>query len=172
MGEAEEAKKILNKIVENRSSMADDVRESIYLTLGNLAISDGKIDEALGYLEKSLDVADGDDVSALVQTKKSIAMAHLEAGQTDRAISTLDGILEDLSDSGLEGKSVNLLKAEMWNYLSRVYGKKDDLAQAQHFSKLGESFLYFLIPMAYILSNLHPRLLSIYSVANTQGRVG
>jgi len=132
----EEARDILHKIAENRSPMADDVKGNIYLTLGNLAVSDGNTEEALGYFEKSLDLAEKDDISTHTHTKKSIAMAHLEAGQTGEAMSTLEDVLEDLSRSDGKGKSVNLLKAEIWNCLARVYKIEEDLPQAKYFAKL------------------------------------
>jgi len=167
MGEVEEAKEILNKIVETRSSMANDVKGSIYLTLGNLAVSDRNIDEALSYFEKALDVAEDDDVNALAHAKRNIAMAYLEAGRTDKAISTLEDVLEDLSNSDVEGKSVNLLTAEIWNCLARVYKKKDDLSQAKNFAKLGKScrcvsnclwhiryVSYFLFTLSFFARNL------------------
>ena len=84
-------------------------------------------------------MAEDDDVNALAHVKRNIAMAYLVAGQTDKAISTLEDVLEDLSNSDVEGKSVNLLTAEIWNCLARVYKKKDDLPQARNFAKLGES---------------------------------
>jgi len=136
MGEVEEAKVILNKIVESRSSQAHDVKGSIYLALGNLAISEGNIDEALGHFEESLDLAEDDDLYAIGQAKKSIGMAYFASGKTDRAISVFEDVLEDLSSSGVEGKSVNLLQAEIWNCMSRVHKKQDDLPEAKHYSKL------------------------------------
>lgn len=138
MGEVEEAKGMLNKIAETRSSAADEVRGSIYLTLGSLAVSDGKTNEALDYYEKALDFAEPGDIKSQVHAKKSIAMAYFLSGQSDRAISTFDEILEDLSETGAEGKAVNILKAEVWICKSRVYKQKGDLAQAKHFAKLGE----------------------------------
>jgi len=136
MGEVDEAKEIFQKITATRSSVADDVRGSIFLTLGNLAVLDGKNKEALDYFENALDAIEDDDVISLAQVKKHIAMAHSQAGQTDKAISTLKDVLEDLSAPGVEGKSVNLLKAEIWNCMARVYKKKDDLSQAKNFAKL------------------------------------
>lgn len=136
MGEVEEAKEILNKVEGTKTSMANDVKGSIYMAKGNLAITDGKIDEALEFFEKSLDAVEEDDVSAYVQAKKSMANAYLGSGQTDRAIATLEDVLEDLSAIDEEGKVVDLLKAEIWNTMSRVYKKKGDLSQAKNYAKL------------------------------------
>jgi len=127
---------MLHKMEENPSSMANHVRGSIFLTLGNLAVSDGDIDEAMEYFDHALDEADDDDVSALVYTKRSIAMAQLDIRQYDTAISTLEDVLEDISYSDADGKSVNLLKAEIWNSLARVYRKRGDLQQAIDFARL------------------------------------
>jgi tetratricopeptide (TPR) repeat protein len=81
-------------------------------------------------------------VISQAQTKKQIGTAYMEAGQDDKAISTFQDILEDLSQSGVgEGKSVKLLQAEIWNCLARVYRKKDDLPQAKNFAKLGKCLL-------------------------------
>eukprot|EP00584_Thalassiosira_punctigera_P010998 CAMPEP_0172546590 /NCGR_PEP_ID=MMETSP1067-20121228/16320_1 /TAXON_ID=265564 ORGANISM="Thalassiosira punctigera, Strain Tpunct2005C2" /NCGR_SAMPLE_ID=MMETSP1067 /ASSEMBLY_ACC=CAM_ASM_000444 /LENGTH=1109 /DNA_ID=CAMNT_0013333551 /DNA_START=71 /DNA_END=3400 /DNA_ORIENTATION=- len=136
MGEVEKAKGILQKIVDTRSSVANDVRGNIYLTLGNLAVSDGNIDEGLGYFEKSFDVVDDDDLSARAEAKRSMAMAQLGAGQTDKAILILEDVLEDILNSGGKEKAVNILSAEIWNSLARVYKKKGDLPQVKNFSKL------------------------------------
>lgn len=134
IGKVEEAQETLLKMVENKSTAAKDVRGRIFLTLGNLALLDGNIGEALGYLGNALDEVGDDDLSALVHTKRSIAMAHLKANQIDEAISTLEGVLGDLSN--LEEKSVNLLRAEIWNCLAHVYKQKQDLLQAKNFAKL------------------------------------
>jgi len=138
MGEVEEAKEILYKVSETRSSMADDVRGSIYMTLGNLSVSEGKIKEALDYFEQSLDSVEEGDFNSLVQVQRHIGMAYFESGQSDKAIMTFEHALEDLSEPGLEGKAVELLKAEIWNCMSRVYRKKGDLAQAKNYAKLGK----------------------------------
>jgi len=49
----------------------------------------------------------------------------------------LQDILEDLSKPDLTGKQVNLLRAEIWSGMSRVYSKKGDVASAKNFAKLG-----------------------------------
>lgn len=134
MGEVEEAKEIFNKIISTRSSKANDVRGSIFLKLGNLDVANGLIKEALGNYEKALNACEDNDVILLAQVKKQTGMAYWQAGQTDQAILTLEDVLEDLSV--LEGKPVNLLKAEIWNCMSRVYKKKEDPAQAKNFAKL------------------------------------
>jgi len=134
MGEVEEAKEIFDKIISTRSSKANDVRGSIFLKLGNLDVANGLIKEALGNYEKALNACEDNDVILLAQVKKQTGMAYWQAGQTDQAILTLEDVLEDLSV--LEGKPVNLLKAEIWNCMSRVYKKKEDPAQAKNFAKL------------------------------------
>jgi len=136
MGELEKAKEILHKIVETRSPMANGVRGNILLTLGNLAISEGNVDEALDYFGKSLDLADDEDFNARVDAMRSIALAQLRAGQPDKAIAILEDILEDLLNSNVVGKTVNLLTAEIWNCMAYVYRKVGDLGQAKNFAKL------------------------------------
>ena len=136
MGRVDEAKQILNKISENRQ-VPDDVKGKILLTLGNLAVVDGNAKMGLDYFEQALEVAEADgDVNAIAQAKKSIGMALAESGHPDKAIDTFEDVLEDLS--GAEGKSVNLLKAEVWNCMARVYKHKGDLSQAKNYAKLGE----------------------------------
>mmetsp|Transcript_33795 Transcript_33795/g.73078 ORF Transcript_33795/g.73078 Transcript_33795/m.73078 type:complete len:1111 (-) Transcript_33795:161-3493(-) len=136
MGEVDEAKEMLHKMEENPSSMANHVRGSIFLTLGNLALLNDSIDEPMECFDLALDENADGDVSTLVYTKKSIAMAQLDVGEPDKAILTLEDVLEDISYSDADGKSVNLLKAEIWNSLARVYRKRGDLQQAIDFARL------------------------------------
>lgn len=136
MGEVDKAKEIFQQITSTRSSMADDVRGGIFLTLGNLAVLDGQNKEALDNYEKALDATEDDDVISLAHVKKQIGMAYLQVGQSDKAISTLDDVLEDLSAPDEEGKSVKLVKAEIWNCMARVYKQKGDLSQATNYAKL------------------------------------
>jgi tetratricopeptide (TPR) repeat protein len=140
MGRVEEAQEILHFIEKNRTSTNnDDVRKRVYHLLGNLSISDGRINDALVYFENSLDMA-GDDMSSLVQAKKDIGLAHSLSGQYDLAIATFEDALEDLSAQSAENKSANLLKVDIWNCLSRVYKKHGNFSQAKHFSRLGKCF--------------------------------
>jgi tetratricopeptide (TPR) repeat protein len=143
LGQTEEAHKILRKIEATHSASADDVRGTVYLLLGNVAMLNGEFDKAIGYFEDSLDVAD-DDVNSLVQAKKCISLAHVSSGQYDKAISTLDDLLEDLSGQSAECKSTNLSKAEIWNFMSRVYKKQGNLPQAKNFAKLGKHLFRLL----------------------------
>ena len=136
LGEVEEAKEMLHKITETPSSLADDVRVSVYLTLGNLSVSDGKQSEALMYFENSLDVVNDGDVESLVQVKKHIGMTYFVTGQFYKAIDSLEDALKALAER--EGKSTDLLKVDLWNLLSRVYRKKADLSQAKNFANLGK----------------------------------
>mmetsp|Transcript_12314 Transcript_12314/g.23503 ORF Transcript_12314/g.23503 Transcript_12314/m.23503 type:complete len:513 (-) Transcript_12314:975-2513(-) len=136
MGELEQAKEILHKIAETRSPMANGVKGNILLTLGNLAISEGNVDEALDYFGKSLDVADDEDFHARADAMRSIALAQLGAGKPDKAIAALEDVLEDLLNSDVVGNTVNLLTAEIWNCMAYVYRKVGDLGQAKNFAKL------------------------------------
>mmetsp|Transcript_2294 Transcript_2294/g.5013 ORF Transcript_2294/g.5013 Transcript_2294/m.5013 type:complete len:746 (-) Transcript_2294:323-2560(-) len=136
MGDFDEAKVILHRIGGNPSSMANDMRARVFLTLGNLALLNGSIDEPMEYFGHALDETADGDVSALVYTKKSIAMAQLDVGEPDKAILTLEDALEDISYSGVDGKPANLLKAEIWNCMARVYKKEVDLRQAINFARL------------------------------------
>ena len=139
MGKVEEAKEILNKIAETTSPSADDVRVSMYLTLGNLAVSEGKYNGALNYFETSLDAVEDGDVESLVVVKKHIGVTYFAVGQFDKAIASFEDALEALSDK--EGKSTNLLKADIWNLMARVYKQKGNLPQAKNFAKLGKRVL-------------------------------
>jgi len=137
MGEVEEARDILDKVAATRSSMADDVRGSIYLALGNLSISEGNFKEALSHFDNALDAVEDGDIISLAHVKRNIGNAYFESGQSDKAIAEFDDVLEDLSDPTMEGsKAVELLRAEVWNCLSRVYRKKGDLSHATHYAKL------------------------------------
>ena len=60
-------------------------------------------------------------------------------GQYDEAIAILDDLLEDLSVQGGESKPAkNLLKADIWNCMARVYKSQGNLPQAKNFAKLGK----------------------------------
>lgn len=140
-GDNEEAKLILGELTSRRSSVTPDVKGGVYLTLGNISVSEGNIPEALEFFDMSLGMLSEkkmEDLNSIVKAKKSIAMTYFETGEYDASIDKLEEVLGDLSKPGLEKKQVNILKAEIWSSMSRVYHKKDDLASAKNFSKLGE----------------------------------
>jgi len=168
LGQIEEANKILRKIEATHSASADDVRGTVYLLLGNVAMLKGETDKALGYYEDSLDVAD-DDLNSLVQAKKCISLAHVSSGQYDKAISTLDDLLEDLSSQSTECKSTNLSKAEIWNFMARVYKKQGNLPQAKNFAKLGKYALaqVIVVPRSFIPTS-DISLMQFHSATNIQ----
>ena len=139
MGEVEEAKEILHKIAETTSPSSNDVRVSMYITLGNLAVLEGKHKDALNYFETSLDAVEDDDVETLVEVKKHVGVTYFAVGQFDKAIASFEDALEALSAK--EGKSTNLLKADVWNLMARVYKQKGNLPQAKNFAKLGKRVL-------------------------------
>ena len=174
MGEVEEARDILDKVAATRSSMADDVRGSIYLALGNLSISEGNFKEALSHFDNALDAVEDGDIISLAHVKRNIGNAHFESGQSDKAIAEFDDVLEDLSDPTMEGgKAVELLRAEVWNCLSRVYRKKGDLSHATHYAKLGkygDIAMIFSSRFQFHLIVLH--FLSPHSITNLQIRTG
>ena len=72
-------------------------------------------------------------------SKKCIGQAFVLEGQYDEDISILDDLLEDLSVQGGESKPAkNLLKADIWNCMARVYKSQGNLPQAKNFAKLGK----------------------------------
>jgi len=136
LGEEEEAKEILNKITETRSSMANDVRGSCYLILGNLSVTEGNVIEALEQYDEALDQIDEEDLNSVTQVKTQIAMAHFQARKNDDAIAVLEEVLEDLSNDEEPNKAINLKKAEVWINEAKIYKVKGDLASAKNFAKL------------------------------------
>lgn len=156
MGEVAEAKEILHKIAETTSAFADDVKVSMYLTLGNLAVSEGRQNDALKYFENSLDVVEDDDVISFVQVKKHIGLMHFVMGQYDKAIASFEDALEALSER--EGKPITLLKADVWNLMTRVYKQKGDLSRAKNFAKLGKHLFEYLSMDLFILLIYSSRL--------------
>ncbi len=140
LGQVEDAYKILCNIEDTHSANADDVRGRVYLLLGSIALANGQFNAARSYFEDSLDVAD-DDLSTIVQAKKGISLSHLLSMQYERAITTLDDLLEDISAQSAESKSANITKAEIWNLMAQVYKKQGNLPQAKNFAKLGEYLL-------------------------------
>jgi tetratricopeptide (TPR) repeat protein len=93
----------------------------------------------LNYFETSLDAVEDGDVESLVVVKKHIGVTYFAVGQFDKAIASFEDALEALSDK--EGKSTNLLKADIWNLMARVYKQKGNLPQAKNFAKLGKRVL-------------------------------
>ena len=147
LGEIDEATDVLVKIAETRSSMANNVRGEIYLTLGSLAVKEGHYDEAVEHYEKSLEVVEEDDIIGIAQAKKSIGMAQLAAGHEDDAIAILEDVLEDLSQPNVpNGKTTILMQAETWNCLARVYKKQGDISEAKNYAKLGTYHSFALSP--------------------------
>ncbi len=140
IGEKEQAKDILHEIIETRSSKADDTRGNVYITLGTLAVEEQEIESGLKYYEKALEmfVDEHYDLSSITQTKKLMAMAYSEAKKYDMAITILEDVLTELSQPGMERKFYHLMKAEVWNSLSKVYQRRDDHSSAKNFAKLGK----------------------------------
>jgi len=138
VGETEQAKEILHDIIETRSSKADDTRGNVYITLGILAVEEKKIYSGLKYYEDALAmfVDEHYDLSSITQTKKLMAMAHLEAKKYDVAITILEDALTELSQPGMERKFYHLMKAEVWNCMSKVYQRRGDHSSAKNFAKL------------------------------------
>lgn len=143
VGEKEQAEEILHDIIETRSSKADDTRGNVYITLGILAVEEKKIERGLKYYEDALAmfVDEHYDLSSITQTKKLMAMAHLEAKRYDIAITILEDALTELSQPGMERKFYHLMKAEVWNCMSKVYQRRGDHSSAKNFAKLGKSEL-------------------------------
>ncbi len=144
IGEKEEAKEILHDIIETRSSKADDARGNVYITLGTLSVEEQKIDDGLKYYENALAmfVDEQYDLSSVTQTKKLMAMAYLEAKKYDMAITILEDALSELSQPGMERKFYHLMKAEVWNCMSKVYQRRGDHSSAKNFAKLGKPKLF------------------------------
>ena len=141
IGEVEEAKEILDKVLDSRLASTKDLKGSLYLTRGKIAISEGDTTAALEYFEKSLGKLEGEEsnLTKVSQVKKSMAMVYADLGEYDTAIVTLENMLEDLSKPGIHGKTADILKADTWSYMGRVYQKKDDMSSAKNFSKLGKT---------------------------------
>lgn len=143
-GEKEQAKDILHEIIETRSSKADDTRGNVYITLGTLAVEEQQIESGLKYYEDALEmfVDEHHDLSSIIQTKKLMAMAYLEAKKYDMAITILEDVLTELSQPGMERKFYHLMKAEVWNCMSKVYQRRDDHSSAKNYAKLGKPKLF------------------------------
>jgi len=138
VGEKEQAKDILNDIIETRSSKADDTKGNVYITLGILSVEEKKIESGLNYYEDALAmfVDERYDISSITQTKKLMAMAYLETKKYDVAITILEDALTELSQPGMERKFYQLMKAEVWNCMSKVYQRRGDHSSAKNFAKL------------------------------------
>merc|ERR1712238_238084 len=103
---------------------------------GNLSLAEGDVSKARGYFERSLMATADEDWRAQAQARKCTAQAYLVAGEVEEAIETLDEVLAVLSVSGEDGKSIKLLKAELWNAMARAYKTQGNLPQAINFAKL------------------------------------
>jgi tetratricopeptide (TPR) repeat protein len=126
-----------------RSKAPDDIKASAYLTLGQHDLSEGRLEDALEDYEKAVELASKEklDLNPIaIQAKKNIGLAYFEAGDYDTAIDKFQCVLEDLSRPELTGKQVNVLRAEIWSCMSRVFCKKRDTASAKNFAKLGMSY--------------------------------
>ncbi len=147
IGEKEQAKDILHEIIETRSSKADDTRGNVYITLGTLAVEEQQIESGLKYYEDALEmfVDEHYDLSSITQTKKLMAMAYSEAKKYDMAITILEDVLTELSQPGMERKLYHLMKAEVWNCMSKVYQRRDDHSSAKNFAKLGKPKLLIVM---------------------------
>jgi tetratricopeptide (TPR) repeat protein len=140
VGEKEQAKDILHDIIENRSSKADDTRGNVYMTLGILSVEEKKIETGLKYYDDALAmfVDERYDLSSITQAKKLMAMAYMEAKKYDVAVTFLEDALTELSQPGMERKFYQLMKAEVWNCMSKVYQRRGDHSSAKNFAKLGK----------------------------------
>jgi len=140
VGEKEQAKDILHDIIETRSSKADDTRGNVYITLGILSVEEKKIESGLKYYENALAmfVDERYDISSITQAKKLMAMAYMEAKKYDVAVTFLEDALIELSQPGMERKLYRLMKAEVWNCMSKVYQRRGDHSSAKNFAKLGK----------------------------------
>jgi tetratricopeptide (TPR) repeat protein len=140
IGETEQATDILHDIIETRSSKADDTRGNVYITLGNLSVEGGKIESGLRYYENALDmfVDEHYDLHSITQTKKFMALAYMQLKKYDMSITILEDALTELSQPGMERKLYQLMKAEIWSCMSKVYQRRGDHASAKNFAKLGK----------------------------------
>lgn len=155
MGKLANAKEILDKIAGTESALADDVRVGTYFASGNLAITEGKLDDALNCFKKALVVVQDGDVESVVQAKKNIGLTYFAKGMIAPAIASFESALEALSDK--EGKSVNLLKADVWNQMTQVYKQVGDLPQAKNYAELA------LLTCKSEMGETHPRTLRYVS---------
>jgi tetratricopeptide (TPR) repeat protein len=141
VGEKEQAKDVLHDIIETRSSKADDTRGNVYITLGILSVEEKQIESGLKYYEDALAmfVDERYDLSSITQAKKLMAMAYMESKKYDMAITILEDALTELSQPGMERKFYQLMKAEVWNSMSKVYQRQGDHSSAKNFAKLCKS---------------------------------
>ena len=104
-----------------------------------------KIESGLNYYEDALAmfVDERYDISSITQTKKLMAMAYLETKKYDVAITILEDALTELSQPGMERKFYQLMKAEVWNCMSKVYQRRGDHSSAKNFAKLGKPELFY-----------------------------
>ena len=152
MGEVASATEILDKIADTKSELADDVRVGVYIASGNIALSEKRFDDALNCFGNALVVIQDSDVESIAQAKKLIGITYSAMGQLKNAITSFERALVGLSDE--EGKSVNLLKADVWSLMSQVYQKMGDLPQAKSFGELGKCSLSSLLCKITIFSSI------------------
>ena len=141
VAEKEQAKDVLHDIIETRSSKADDTRGNVYITLGILSVEEKQIESGLKYYEDALAmfVDERYDLSSITQAKKLMSMAYMESKKYDMAITILEDALTELSQPGMERKFYQLMKAEVWNSMSKVYQRRGDHSSAKNFAKLCKS---------------------------------
>jgi len=137
-GDLEETKLLLGEIIASRSKSAKGFKGNAYITLGNIALSEGNTNDALQHFESALKIFSNDpeELASGTQAKKSMAMTYSSLGLYDDAISTLEEAVEKLSQPNVEGKTFHLLKADLWSSMSRVHQQRGDIAAAKNFSKL------------------------------------
>mmetsp|Transcript_12029 Transcript_12029/g.28232 ORF Transcript_12029/g.28232 Transcript_12029/m.28232 type:complete len:1096 (+) Transcript_12029:532-3819(+) len=135
LGEGDRAREVLTKVTETRSSNADVVRGNCFMMLGNLSVSDGDIVDGLAQYDEAMDNIDGDDLDSRTVIRRQIAIAHLQSGKYDLAMTVLEEALEDLGEDD-SNKSSSLHRAEIWTIEARLYKAKDDLQTSKNFAKL------------------------------------
>jgi hypothetical protein len=59
-------------------------------------------------------------------------------GQLDNALASFESALSTLSVQ--EGRSIDLLKADVWNLMTQVYKEMGDIHKAQNYSRLCKTF--------------------------------
>ena len=99
-----------------------------------------KIDSGLRYYENALDmfVDEHYDLPSITQTKKFMALAYMQLKKYDMSITILEDALTELSQPGMERKLYQLMKAEIWSCMSKVYQRQGAHASAKNFAKLGK----------------------------------
>ena len=69
-------------------------------------------------------------------------MTYLTMGQLDNALASFESALSTLSvqEGVQEGRSIDLLKADIWNLMTQVYKEMGDIHKAQNYSRLSKNF--------------------------------